>query len=389
MPVRKGDRLIFSTAGAGGLGDPLDREPERVADRRALRPRDRRGRARRLRRRGQRAARLDADATAAAGDEIRDTREPRPDFDFGPLPSRRRAARARSPTSAASSRPPWRARPTWADASCRASGPASASALSRLAGARPAAPRTRGRRPRRPSGRRGRRRGCADRGPRRAPPASRRRRRRSQLLVGDEPGHARPAVAARQRVQLLEQAAVTRAGRAPGGSRASSRRTRCGGGSPRARRASWRRTGRRRSPRPRRCARLAATPRSSAGRTTSSRKRGLCSGCTSSPSATSPATSIIRSRTAARYTGGAPCGWGRGRKAGGISVCEVNSPRKSSGSPVSHAARSRAARGRTRASGGRGATRGRRSGARRARATCVPSPRTKRPPVRSCRFQAV
>jgi len=31
FPVKKGDRLVFSTAGAGGLGDPLDREPERTA----------------------------------------------------------------------------------------------------------------------------------------------------------------------------------------------------------------------------------------------------------------------------------------------------------------------------------------------------------------------
>ncbi len=29
--MHKGDRLIFATAGAGGQGDPLDREPERVA----------------------------------------------------------------------------------------------------------------------------------------------------------------------------------------------------------------------------------------------------------------------------------------------------------------------------------------------------------------------
>ena len=31
FPIKKGDRLVFSTAGAGGLGDPLDREPERTA----------------------------------------------------------------------------------------------------------------------------------------------------------------------------------------------------------------------------------------------------------------------------------------------------------------------------------------------------------------------
>ena len=87
MPVRQGDRLIFSTAGAGGLGDPLDREPERVATdvRSGLVT--------------AQAARtdygvvvsatgtLDTDATTTARDEIRDTRQPRPDFDFGPLPA--------------------------------------------------------------------------------------------------------------------------------------------------------------------------------------------------------------------------------------------------------------------------------------------------------------
>jgi len=31
VPVRRGDRLVFCTAGAGGLGDPFTREPDRVA----------------------------------------------------------------------------------------------------------------------------------------------------------------------------------------------------------------------------------------------------------------------------------------------------------------------------------------------------------------------
>jgi N-methylhydantoinase B len=31
LPVRRGDKLVFATAGAGGLGSPFDREPERVA----------------------------------------------------------------------------------------------------------------------------------------------------------------------------------------------------------------------------------------------------------------------------------------------------------------------------------------------------------------------
>ncbi len=31
LPVYEGDRLVFETAGAGGLGDPLQRDPESVA----------------------------------------------------------------------------------------------------------------------------------------------------------------------------------------------------------------------------------------------------------------------------------------------------------------------------------------------------------------------
>jgi N-methylhydantoinase B len=30
VPIHEGDRLVFETAGAGGLGDPLERDPERV-----------------------------------------------------------------------------------------------------------------------------------------------------------------------------------------------------------------------------------------------------------------------------------------------------------------------------------------------------------------------
>jgi len=84
--VHKGDRLMFATAGAGGQGDPLDREPERVAKdvRAGLVTVD--------------AARddygvvLGADgeaddaATTAERERQRASREPRPDFDFGPLP---------------------------------------------------------------------------------------------------------------------------------------------------------------------------------------------------------------------------------------------------------------------------------------------------------------
>jgi N-methylhydantoinase B len=86
VPVRKGDKLVFSTAGAGGLGDPLTREPERVAtDVRAglitvQTAHDDYGVV------VSAGGELDADATTAAREQIRTTREPRPDFDFGPLP---------------------------------------------------------------------------------------------------------------------------------------------------------------------------------------------------------------------------------------------------------------------------------------------------------------
>ncbi|QEC48445.1 hydantoinase B/oxoprolinase family protein [Baekduia soli] len=86
VPVHKGDRLVFSTAGAGGLGDPLDREPERVAkDVRA-------GLVTVEAAREDYAVELgpdgeaDAEKTAAAREAKRASREPRPDFDFGPLP---------------------------------------------------------------------------------------------------------------------------------------------------------------------------------------------------------------------------------------------------------------------------------------------------------------
>ena len=31
VPIFEGDRLVFETAGAGGVGDPLERDPEAVA----------------------------------------------------------------------------------------------------------------------------------------------------------------------------------------------------------------------------------------------------------------------------------------------------------------------------------------------------------------------
>jgi N-methylhydantoinase B len=92
FPVKQGDRLVFSTAGAGGLGDPLDREPERTAAdvHRGLvsveaaaseygvivSP----------------AGEIDHEATERAQAQLRSEREDPPEFDFGPLPSMEKLA---------------------------------------------------------------------------------------------------------------------------------------------------------------------------------------------------------------------------------------------------------------------------------------------------------
>jgi N-methylhydantoinase B len=87
FPVKKGDRLVFSTAGAGGLGDPLDREPERTAA-------DVHGGLVSV----EAAAReygvvvsadgeVDQEATERERERIRAERDEPPEFDFGPLPS--------------------------------------------------------------------------------------------------------------------------------------------------------------------------------------------------------------------------------------------------------------------------------------------------------------
>ncbi|QLD85198.1 hydantoinase B/oxoprolinase family protein [Natronomonas halophila] len=86
VAVQAGDKLVFSTAGGGGLGDPLERETETVATevRRGLISAE--------------AARdeygvvlddddtVDADATDRRRDEIRQNRDELADFDYGPLP---------------------------------------------------------------------------------------------------------------------------------------------------------------------------------------------------------------------------------------------------------------------------------------------------------------
>lgn len=86
VAVQAGDKLVFSTAGGGGLGDPLERDPERIAievKRRLV---------------SESAARteygvvlnddgtLDEEATEEQRDEIRASREDLEAFDYGPLP---------------------------------------------------------------------------------------------------------------------------------------------------------------------------------------------------------------------------------------------------------------------------------------------------------------
>ncbi len=59
--------------------------------------------------------------------------------------------------------------------------------------------------------------------------------------------------------------------------------------------------------------------------------------CNDSPSATSPATSVIRTPTAAKKIGGLPYGVGPGSNLGVIRAWVKNSPSKRSGSLVFHA----------------------------------------------------
>ena len=88
VPVHRGDRLIFSTAGAGGLGDPLTREPERVAVevRAGLVSVEAAG--------SQygvvvsRSGEVDESATTAGRERTRARRGEVAEFDFGPLPEK-------------------------------------------------------------------------------------------------------------------------------------------------------------------------------------------------------------------------------------------------------------------------------------------------------------
>jgi N-methylhydantoinase B len=92
VPVHRGDRLIFATAGAGGLGDPLTREPERVAvDVRAGLVSVKAARSHYgvvVSRTGE----IDEAATAAARNDAPPGNGGADEFDFGPLPAPRELA---------------------------------------------------------------------------------------------------------------------------------------------------------------------------------------------------------------------------------------------------------------------------------------------------------
>ena len=86
VPVFEGDRLVFETAGAGGVGDPLERDPEAVA-------KDVRwslvGRETAENEYGvvlDEGGTVDASGTESKREEIRGSRGELPAFDHGPLP---------------------------------------------------------------------------------------------------------------------------------------------------------------------------------------------------------------------------------------------------------------------------------------------------------------
>jgi N-methylhydantoinase B len=87
VPVYEGDRLVFETAGAGGLGDPLEREPEKVAAdvRRGLVTRAAAEAEYGVVVRGD--GTVDEEATGRARAKILAARTgPLPKFDYGPVP---------------------------------------------------------------------------------------------------------------------------------------------------------------------------------------------------------------------------------------------------------------------------------------------------------------
>ena len=85
VAVEPGDKLLFSTAGGGGLGDPLERDPEVVATEVA------RGLLTEEAAREEYGVVLDGDGIDESGTEnrraeIRETREEPEEFDYGPMP---------------------------------------------------------------------------------------------------------------------------------------------------------------------------------------------------------------------------------------------------------------------------------------------------------------
>ncbi|EMA47045.1 hydantoinase B/oxoprolinase family protein [Halococcus saccharolyticus] len=86
VPVEPGDKLVFSTAGGGGLGDPLERDPELVAQE------VRRGLVTEEAAREEYGVVLDEDgsvdptATEGRRENIRENRDELAAFDYGPLP---------------------------------------------------------------------------------------------------------------------------------------------------------------------------------------------------------------------------------------------------------------------------------------------------------------
>ena len=87
FPIVKGDRLVFSTAGAGGLGDPLDREPDRTAADVHAGLVSVEAAASEYGVIVSGAGEIDDAATERERERIRSEREDPPEFDFGPLPS--------------------------------------------------------------------------------------------------------------------------------------------------------------------------------------------------------------------------------------------------------------------------------------------------------------
>jgi N-methylhydantoinase B len=86
VPVFEGDRLVFETAGAGGVGDPLERDPEAVAKDVRWSLVSRETAANEYGVVLHEDGTIDASATESKREEIRGSRGELPAFDHGPLP---------------------------------------------------------------------------------------------------------------------------------------------------------------------------------------------------------------------------------------------------------------------------------------------------------------